>query len=83
MIGIGFYRFGFWKGLALLPLGVLPAAAAEFLLVAQWIAEALRNTGYHRPPLAVGVPGVLAVSALGLYFGYLMLRSMGLKPARG
>ena len=83
MIGIGFYRYGFWKGLALLPLGVLPAAAAEFLLVAQWIAEALRTTGYHRPPLAIGVPGVLAVSALGLYFGYLMLRSMGLKPAKG
>jgi len=83
LIGISFFRFGFWKGLLLLPLGLLPAAAAEFLLVAQWLAEALRNTGYHRPPLAIGVPGVLAVSALGLYFGYLMLRPMGLKPAKG
>jgi hypothetical protein len=83
LIGISFVRFGFWKGLALLPLGVLPAAAAELLLVAQWLAEALNNTGYHRPPLAIGVPGVLAVSALGLYFGYLLLRPMGLKPAKG
>lgn len=83
LIGIGFYRFGFWKGLALLPLGVLPAAAAEFLLVAQWLAQALENTGYHRPPLAVAVPGVVAVSALGLYFGYLLIRPMGLKPAKG
>lgn len=83
LIGISFFRFGFWKGLLLLPLGLLPAAAAEFLLVAQWLAEALRNTGYHRPPLAIGVPGVLAVSALGLYFGYLLLRPMGLKPAKG
>jgi hypothetical protein len=83
LLGIGFYRFGFWKGLLLLPLGVLPAAAAEFLLVAQWLAEALKNTGYHRPPLAVGVPGVIAVSALGLYFGYLLLRPMGVKPAKG
>lgn len=82
LIGIGFYRYGFWKGLLLLPLGVLPAAAAEFLLVAQWLADALRSTGYHRPPLAIGVPGVLAVSALGLYAGYLMLRSMALKPAK-
>ncbi|QNE18791.1 hypothetical protein F1D05_13870 [Kribbella qitaiheensis] len=83
LLGIGFYRFGFWKGLALLPLGVLPAAAAEFLLVAQWIAQALENTGYHRPPLAVAVPGVIAVSALGLYFGYLLIRPIGLKPAKG
>ncbi|TDU91157.1 hypothetical protein EV138_4758 [Kribbella voronezhensis] len=83
VIGIGFYRFGFWKGLALLPLGLVPAAAAEFLLVAQWLAQALENTGYHRPPLAVAVPGVLAVSALGLYYGYRLLRPMGLKPAKG
>ncbi len=83
MLGIGFYRFGFWKGLALLPLGILPAAAAELLLVAQWLAQALANTGYHRPPLAVGVPGVVAVSAIGLYYGYLLIRPMGLKPAKG
>ncbi|MDX6279147.1 MAG: hypothetical protein QOH03_218 [Kribbellaceae bacterium] len=83
LIGISFYRFGFWKGLLLLPLGVLPAVAAELLLVAQWLAEALRSTGYQRPPLAIGVPGVLAVSALGLYFGYLLLRPMALKPAKG
>jgi hypothetical protein len=82
LIGISFYRFGFWKGLALLPLGLLPAVAAELLLVAQWLAEALRNTGYHRPPLAIGVPGVLVVSALGLYVGYLLLRPMALKPAK-
>jgi hypothetical protein len=83
LIGIGFFRFGFWKGLALLPLALVPAAAAELLLVAQWLAEALRNTGYHRPPLEIGVPGVLVVSALGLYFGYLLIRPMGLKPAKG
>ncbi|WP_112242643.1 hypothetical protein [Kribbella monticola] len=83
LIGIGFYRFGFWKGLALLPLGLIPAAAAEFLLVAQWIAQALENTGYHRPPLALAVPGVLVVSAFGLYYGYRLLRPMGLKPAKG
>ncbi|GAA0956783.1 hypothetical protein GCM10009554_66630 [Kribbella koreensis] len=83
LIGISFYRFGFWKGLLLLPLGVLPAAAAELLLVAQWLADALRTTSYHRPSLAIGVPGVLVASALGLYFGYLMLRPMALKPAKG
>ncbi|MDX6241089.1 MAG: hypothetical protein QOG10_5913 [Kribbellaceae bacterium] len=83
LIGTSFYRFGFWKGLAMLPLGLVPAIAAEFLLVAQWLAQALQNTGYHRPPLAIAVPGVLLVSALGLYAVYLLLRPIGIKPARG
>lgn len=83
LLGITLYRFGFWKGILLLPLALVPAVAAEFLLVAQWLAQALENTGYHRPPLGVAAPGVLAVSALGLYFGYLLIRPMGLKPAKG
>lgn len=83
LIGIGFYRFGFWKGVLLLPLALLPAAAAEFLLVAQWMADALANTGYHRPSLAIGIPGVLAVSAVALYCGYLLIRPLSLKPAKG
>ncbi|ADB34866.1 hypothetical protein Kfla_5862 [Kribbella flavida DSM 17836] len=83
LVGITFLRFGAWKGLALLPLTVLPAAAAELLLVAQWLAEAIASTGYHRPSLAVAVPGVLAVSALGLYFGYLMIRPFGVRPTKG
>jgi hypothetical protein len=83
LTGISFLRFGIWKGILLLPVTLIPAAAAEFLLVAQWLAEALANTGYHRPSLAVAVPGVLAVSALGLYFGYLMIRSFGVRPTKG
>jgi hypothetical protein len=83
LIGTSFYRFGFWKGLAMLPLGLVPAIAAELLLVAQWLAQALANTGYHRPPLAIAAPGVLVVSALGLYAVHLLLRPIGIKPARG
>jgi hypothetical protein len=83
LIGTSFYRFGFWKGLAMLPLALVPAIAAELLLVAQWLAQALENTSYHRPPLAIGVPGVLMVSALGLYAVHLLLRPIGIKPARG
>ncbi|TDD13818.1 hypothetical protein E1218_33975 [Kribbella turkmenica] len=83
LLGITFYRFGFWRGVALLPLAVVPAAAAEFLLIAQWLADALNGIGYHRPPLAVAVPTILVVSALGVYVGYLLLRPMALKPAKG
>lgn len=83
LLGITFVRFGFWRGVLLLPLSVMPAVSAEFLLVAQWLADVLNGLGYHRPPLAVAVPSVLVVSALGLYAGYLVLRPMALKPAKG
>lgn len=84
LIGISFYRLGFWKGLGLLPVGLIPAVAAEFLLVTGWIAQALSdNTAYDRPPLALAALGVTAVCALGMYVGYLLIRPMGLKPAKG
>jgi hypothetical protein len=83
LLGITFVRLGFWRGVLLLPLALVPAVAAEFLLVAQWLADVLNSTGYHRPPLAVAVPSVLVVSALGLYAGYRILQPMALKPAKG
>jgi hypothetical protein len=83
LLGITFYRFGFWRGVLLLPFALIPAAAAEFLLIAQWLADALDSIGYQRPPLAVAVPSILVVSALGLFVGYLLVRPMALKPAKG
>jgi hypothetical protein len=83
LLGITFVRLGFWRGLMMLPLALIPAVAAEFLLVAQWLAGILTSAGYHRPPLAVAVPSVLVVSALGVYGGYRMLQPMALKPAKG
>jgi len=83
LLGITFYRFGFWRGVLLLPLSVLPAAATEFLLVAQWLAAPLSGLGYHRPPLAVAAPVVVVVTVLGLYAGCLVLRPLALKPAKG
>jgi hypothetical protein len=83
LLGITFLRLGVWWGIVVLPLALIPAAAAEFLLVAQWLADVLDNIGYHRPPLALAVPSVLVVSALGLYAGYRMLVPLGLKPPKG
>ena len=83
LLGITFYRFGFWRGVLMLPFALIPAAAAEFLLIAQWLADALNSIGYQRPPLAVAAPSILVVTALGLSVGYFLLRPMGLKPAKG
>lgn len=83
LLGITFVRFGIWRGILLLPLALVPAAAAEFLLVAQWLADVLDNIGYQRPPLAVAVPSVLVVSALGVYAGYRLLHPMAVKPPKG
>ncbi|MET9271310.1 hypothetical protein [Kribbella sp. NPDC003557] len=83
LLGITFVRFGVWRGILLLPLALLPAAAAEFLLVAQWLADVLSSIGYERPPLAIAAPSVLVVSALGVYAGYRVLRPMAVKPPKG
>jgi hypothetical protein len=83
LLGITFARFGIWRGIVLLPLALVPAVAAEFLLVAQWLADVLDNIGYDRPPLAVAVPSVLVVSALGVYAGYRILHPMAVKPPKG
>jgi hypothetical protein len=83
LLGITFVRFGVWRGILLLPFALLPAAAAEFLLVAQWLADVLDNIGYQRPPLAIAGPSVLAVSALGVYAGYRVLQPMAVKPPKG
>ncbi|MEU8226674.1 hypothetical protein [Kribbella sp. NPDC048915] len=83
LVGIAFLRFGSWRGIMMLPLALLPAVAAEFLLVAQWLADGLDNLGYQRPPLAVAVPSVVLASALGLYAGYRMLLPMAVKPPKG
>ena len=83
LLGITFVRFGVWRGILLLPLALVPAAAAEFLLVAQWLADVLDNIGYQRPPLAIAGPSVLAVSALGVYAGYRVLQPMAVKPPKG
>jgi len=82
LIASSFYRFGIWTGLAMLPLGLIPAAAAELLLLVHWVAQALQSTGWHRPSLLVAVPGVLLVCALGLYANHLLIRSIGLKPVK-
>ena len=83
LLGITFVRFGVWRGILLLPLALVPAAAAEFLLVAQWLADVLDNIGYHRPPLAVAAPSVLVVSVLGVYGGYRLLHPLAVKPPKG
>ncbi|MFG1818134.1 hypothetical protein ACGFIF_30525 [Kribbella sp. NPDC049174] len=83
LLGITFYRFGFWRGVLMLPLSLIPAAVTEFLLIAQWLADVLNGIGYQRPPLAVAVPSILVVSVLGMYVGYLLLRPMALKQAKG
>lgn len=83
LLGVTFYRLGFWRGLAMVPLSLVPAAATEFLLVAQWLGGPLSALGYHRPHLAVAVPVVAVVTALGLYAGHRILQPMPLKPAKG
>ncbi|MFC0627984.1 hypothetical protein [Kribbella deserti] len=82
LIGTGFFRWGFWTGLALIPLGLVPVVAAELLLVAGWAGRVLLDAGWDRPSLLVSVPAVLLVSAAGLYLNYRLMRPIGLKQIK-
>lgn len=79
IIATGFFRFGFWTGLLVLPVGLIPAVVTEFLLIAGWVGQVL---GWDRAPLIISVPVVLAIIAAGLYGNYLMMRPIGLKQVK-
>lgn len=83
LLGITFVRLGVWRGILVLRFALLPVAAAEFRLVAQWLADVLDNVGYRRPPLPIAVPSVPVVGALGLYAGYRIPQPTALKPPKG
>ena len=83
LLGTSFTRFGWLRGIAFMPVALVPAAAAELLLITQWIGALLLDAGWERPPLGIAVPATLLVTGAGLILNYLLLRPIGLKPTRG
>lgn len=84
LLGTSFTRYGWWGGITFMPVALLPAVAAELLLLTQWVGKVLiEDAGWQRIPLPLAVPGVLLACAAGLYLNYLLLRQIRLKPTRG
>jgi hypothetical protein len=73
----GFYRFGAWGGLALLPAAVLPLAAAETLFG----LDASLGFAVRFVPYAAAVLITLAVTALGVLLYQRVLRDVTIRPA--
>jgi hypothetical protein len=73
----GFYRFGAWGGLALLPPAVLPLAAAETLFG----LDASLGFAVRFVPYAAAVLITLAVTAFGVLLYQRVLRDVTIRPA--
>ena len=73
----GFYRFGAWGGLALLPAAVLPLAAAETLFG----LDASLGFAVRFVPYAAAVLITLAVTAFGVLLYQRVLRDVTIRPA--
>jgi hypothetical protein len=76
-ITAGFYRFGAWGGLALLPVALLPVGAAETLF---GFDESL-GAEVRFVPYAAAVLITLAVTALGVLLYQRELRDVTIRPA--
>jgi hypothetical protein len=73
----GFYRFGAWGGLALLPIALLPVAASETLFG----LDASLGFSVRFVPYAAAVLITLAVTALGVLLYQRELRDVTIRPA--
>ncbi|MFI5844904.1 hypothetical protein ACIA8K_34905 [Catenuloplanes sp. NPDC051500] len=82
LIGIGFYRYGVWGGLLIIPVAALPAVAVEAAFGAQWAGQGLNHLlGLPVAPLPVGLAisaGILTILVAGTYRVY---RTMPVRPA--
>ncbi|MDP9797202.1 hypothetical protein J2S43_005714 [Catenuloplanes nepalensis] len=82
LIGIGFYRYRFWGGLAIVPVAALAPVAAEAALDIQWTGKGVNNL-LDLPPatLPAGLAIAAAVLVLTLAVTYRMYRTTPIRPA--
>lgn len=84
LIGIAYYRWGwFWPTISL-PLLLLPMAAVEAMMSVGWPGNLVIDTwGVQRGPAAVVVPASIVVIVAAWAFGAIVLRSTPIRNRRG
>ena len=84
LIGIGFYRYRLWGGLATIPVAVLPAIAAEAAFDARWAGMGVnRLLGLSPAPLPVAFAIGSGILVLFLAATYRVYRTMPVRAAAG
>ncbi|MDR7273278.1 hypothetical protein [Catenuloplanes atrovinosus] len=82
LIGIGFYRYRVWAGLAIIPIAVLPPIAAEAAFNAEWAGLGVnRLLGLPTAPLPIGLAVATGILVLFLAATYRVYRTMPVRPA--
>ncbi|APU16903.1 MULTISPECIES: hypothetical protein [Actinoalloteichus] len=79
VIGAGFYRFGWLRGLFLIPVALVPAVVTEFAMATGWVSRAVAALDLSRLSVAVGTP-IVVLSVLAAAAGcHLLLRDIPIR----
>ena len=82
LIGLGFYRYRFWGGMAIVPLAALAPVAAEAAFDIQWAGRGINALCDLPPaPLPLGLAITAAILAGTLAVTYRVYRTMPIRPA--
>lgn len=79
LIGSVYYRLHWFWATLLIPVCLVPAAAAELFLTTSWIGSGLENAGWTRPPLGLALPLSLIAIAVAMAATYALTRNVTIK----
>lgn len=79
LIGTTYYRAHWFWATLLIPVCLVPTAAAELLLQTSWIGSGFQDAGWTRPPLGLAIPLCLVAIALAMAAIYVLTRNVTIK----
>jgi len=79
LIGTMYYRMRWFWATLLIPVCLVPAAAAELLLQTSWVGSGLEDAGWTRPPLGMALPLSLLAVAVAMAATYVLTRNVTIK----
>lgn len=79
LIGTTYYRVHWFWATLLIPVCLVPTAAAELLLQTSWIGTGLEEAGWSPPALGLAIPLSLLAIAVAAVANYVLTRNVAIK----
>lgn len=79
LIGSVYYRLHWFWATLLIPVCLIPAAAAELLLQTSWIGAGLERADWTRPALGLAIPLAMLAVAVAAAVNYVLTRNVTIK----
>lgn len=79
LIGTMYYRLHWFWATLLIPVCLVPTAAAELLLHTSWFGSGLEETGWTRPPLGLAITLASVAIAVAMAAAYVLTRNVTIK----